>query len=231
MVATSGLRTTTDQGLTIRVVDRVTERVADGATDGVADGVEKTVKFEGEEAGAGYAAPYLDLIAAGFLICLALIMMIASFKLPVPGAIPTAPGLLPFLTAASLLLMAIMLGATAVKRKRDLAELISGAEPRDDSEHTGENSGEKIRTFLLIAVVGIYIAALQLLAFQHNLKLGDLHFSVSAFEPVTIIMLVVIIQGAWRGPIWITTLLAIFWTLILSAVFQKAFEIPLPGSF
>lgn len=181
------------------------------------------VKFEGEEAGAGYAAPYLDLIAAGFLICLALLVMIASFKLPVPGAILTAPGLLPFLTAGSLLLMAIMLAATAVKRKRDLAELVTDTESTD--------RGEQIRTFLLITVVGIYIAALQLLAFQHNLSVGDLHFSVSAFEPVTIIMLVAIIQGTWRGPIWITTLLAIFWTLILSAVFQKAFEIPLPGSF
>ena len=181
----------------------------------------ETVKFEGEEAGAGYAAPHLDLIAAVFLVALALIVMVASIKLPVPGAVLTAPGLLPFLTAASLLLMALMLGATAIKRRRDVIELV--AVPAD--------KGERVRTFLLIAVVGIYIAALQLLAFQHNLAIGDLHFSVSAFEPVTIITLVVIIQSAWRGPIWITTLLAIVWTLVLSVVFQKAFAIPLPGSF
>ena len=201
MVAARRLRASADQGLT--------ERLAE------------SVKFEGEESGAGYAAPHLDLIAAGFLVCLAVIIMVASFKLPVPGAILTAPGLLPFLTAASLLLMALMLGATALKRGRDVTELLA---PSSDST-------ERVRTFLLIAVVGIYIAALQLLAFTHNFAIGDLHFSVSAFEPVTIITLVVIIQAAWRGPVWITTLLATVWTLVLSVVFQKAFEIPLPGSF
>jgi len=180
--------------------------------------VVETVKFEGEEAGAGYAAPHLDLIAAAFLVCLAVIVMVASYQLPVPGAVRTAPGLLPFLTAASLLLMALMLGATAIKRRSDLVAQIGRASWR-------------VRTFLLIAVVGIYIAALQLLAFQHNLAIGNWHFSVSAFEPVTIITLVAIIQSTWRGPIWITTLLAIVWTLILSVVFQKAFVIPLPGSF
>jgi len=188
--------------------------------------VAESVKFEGEEAGAGYAAPHLDLIAAGFLVCLSLIVMLASFKLPVPGAILTAPGLLPFLTAASLLLMALMLGATAIKRRRDITELI--AKPDDVAQ---DEKAEQIRTFLLIAVVGIYIAALQQLAFQHNFAIGGTHFSVSASEPVTIITLVVIIQSAWRGPIWITTLLSIIWTLVLSVVFQKAFEIPLPGSF
>lgn len=186
----------------------------------------ESVKFEGEEAGAGYAAPHLDLIAAGFLVCLALIVMVASFKLPVPGAILTAPGLLPFLTAASLLLMALMLGAMAIKRRRDVIELV--ATPGDAI--LGDKH-EQVRTFLLIVVVGVYIAALQLLAFQHNLTIGDLHFSISAFEPVTIITLVVIIQSVWRGPIWITTLLSIIWTLVLSVVFQKAFVIPLPGSF
>ena len=181
----------------------------------------KSVKFEGEEDGAGYAAPLLDLIAAGLLICLSLIVMVASLRLPVPGTILTAPGLLPFLTAASLLLMALMLAATAIKRRRDVTELFTAT----------INNAERVRTFILIAAVGVYIAALHLLAFQHNFAIGEVYFSVSAFEPVTIIMLVIVIQGAWRGPIWITTFLAIIWTFLLSVVFQKAFEIPLPGSF
>lgn len=191
----------------------------------------ESVKFEGEEAGAGYAAPHLDLIAAGFLVCLALIVMVASFKLPVPGAILTAPGLLPFLTAASLLLMAIFLGATAINRRRGLKEFSTSPSDTVNVDVATTDKGEQVRTFLLISVVGVYIASLQLLAFQHNFNIGSLHFSVSAFEPVTIITLVVIIQSAWRGPLWITTLLSIIWTLLLSVVFQKAFVIPLPGSF
>jgi hypothetical protein len=183
--------------------------------------VVESVKFDGEESGAGYAAPHLDLIAAGFLICLAVIVMVASVRLPVPGAILTAPGLLPFFTAVSLLCMAILLAVTAIKRRRDVTALLPVTGKK--AEHT--------RTFLLIIVVGIYIAALQVLAFSHSLSLGSLYINVSAFEPVTIIMLAVVIQGTWRGPFWITTLLAIVWTLLLSIVFQKAFEIPLPGSF
>lgn len=181
------------------------------------------VTFEGEEAGAGYASPTLDLIAAGFLVLLTIIVMVASYALPVPGDILTAPGLLPFFTALSLLLMALVLGATALKRKR-----ISTQQSNDTA---AKENIPTARTLILAALVGLYILSLQLLAFQRDYSVAGTFFSISAFEPVTIIALAAIIHIYWRGPLWITTIVSVLWTLALSLIFQKAFNIPLPGSF
>ena len=182
----------------------------------------EAVKFEGEEAGAGYASPMLDLIAAGFVVALTVVVMVASWQLKVPGGLATAPGLLPFLTAASLCLMALALAATALQRHR--AGVVAAAdEIRDPAQDR--------RTLLLAVTVAVYIACLQFLAFQHGFNVGGVHFILSAFEPVTIVAVAVITHLSWRGPLWITVAVSTVWTLILSLVFQKLFNIPLPGGF
>jgi hypothetical protein len=180
------------------------------------------IKFDGEEAGAGFASPRLDLIAAAVLIGLTIIVMIASVQLSVPGGWTTAPGLLPFLTAASLCIMAVMLGLTAIQRRR------AGVAAESDEIR---NTDEDLRTLALALTVALYIACLQYLAFQHSMTVGGVHFVVSAFEPVTIVALSAIIHLSWRGPLWITVLISSVWSLLLSIVFQKVFTIPLPGGF
>lgn len=180
------------------------------------------VKFEGEDANAGFSSPTLDLIATAALIVLAVVMMVASLALPMPGAIHTAPGLLPFIISASLLLMALGLGASALARHRSGVRMPVFADRDVPTD---------IRSFLLAIAVAIYIAALQLLAFQNNFSFLGLNLRLSAFEPSTIIALCTIIHLSWRGPIWITAAISIAWTIILSLVFQVVFRIPLPGSF
>ena len=180
------------------------------------------ITFEGEEAGAGHAAPGLDLIAAAFLIALSILVMAASLTLPVPGALTTAPGLLPFLTAGSLLVMAILLGSSALNRRRAGVT----ADPAGS-----RNSGEDRSTLLLAVTVALYIAALQVLAFQAFFSIAGVPLVLSAFEPVTILALTTLIHLFWRGPLWITVVIAVGWTLTLSLVFQKIFQIPLPGGF
>lgn len=197
---------------------------------------EKSVVFEGEEAGAGYASPTLDLIAACFLVALSLVVMWASWALPVPGDWLTAPGLLPFITSLSLLVMAVILGATALRRSD---------QGKSDKERTGKQRNKQqiaseaasvdrsqvYRTLLLMILVGIYILALQQLAFLIDFSIGSVFFSISAFEPITVTVLAAIIHIYWRGSLWITSVISLLWTLLLSLVFQKAFNIPLPGSF
>ena len=180
------------------------------------------IKFEGEEAGAGHAAPGLDLIAAGFLIGLSIIVMIASLTLPVPGGLRTAPGMLPFLTAASLGAMAILLGLSALNRRREGA-VMDPADARDGTEDR--------RVALLALTIALYIAALQVLAFQMFFSIAGVPFVLSAFEPVTMLALATIIHVSWHGSLWITVLVSVGWTLALSLVFQKLFLIPLPGGF
>ncbi len=180
------------------------------------------VKFEGEEAGAGFASPALDMIAAVALIALAVAMMVASVALPMPGAIHTAPGLLPFIVSASLLLMALGLGASALARRRSGIRLPVFAD---------RDSSTDFRSLLLAVAVALYIAALQVLAFQQNISVFGTNLRLSAYEPATIVTLCTIIHVSWRGPIWITVAISIAWTLVLSLVFQVVFRIPLPGSF
>lgn len=180
------------------------------------------VKFEGEEAGAGFASPTLDLIAAAVVIVIAIAMMAASWALPMPGEIHTAPGLLPFIVAASLLLMALGLGASALARHRSGIRLPAFAE---------RDAATDLRSLLLACAVAAYIAALQVLAFQHNLMILGTNLRLTAFEPATIVTLCAIIHLSWRGPLWITAAISISWTIILSLVFQLVFRIPLPGSF
>ena len=180
------------------------------------------VVFEGEDGNAGYASPALDLIATAVLIAISVLVLVASYRLPVPGDLTTAPGLLPFLTAGSLGAMAVLLGLSAMARRKGGVPLWS------DDERDGV---EDRRTMALAVAVGIYIAALQVLAFQYYFKIGDVPMVLSAFEPVTTISLAATIHVFWRGPLWITVLISAGWTLALSLVFQKLFNIPLPGGF
>lgn len=180
------------------------------------------VKFEGEDANAGFASPMLDLIAAAALIVLSIVMMVASLALKMPGAVHTAPGLLPFIVSASLLLMALGLGASALARSRAGVNMPAFA---------GRDLTTDIRSLLLAVAVAIYIAALQVLAFQQHFSVFGTNLSLSAFEPATIVTLCTIIHLSWRGPIWITALVSVTWTVVLSLVFQMVFRIPLPGSF
>lgn len=180
------------------------------------------IKFEGEDANAGFAPPVLDLIAAAVLIAVSVVVMVASLRLPVPGTVLTAPGLLPFVAAAALAAMAVLLGVSALKRHR--AGMGFAEEDRRDR-------AEDIRTLALAGAVAVYILGLQLLAFQVYFSVAGVPFVLSAFEPVTLLALAAIIHTAWRGPLWITTLIAVGWTLALSLTFQKLFNIPLPGGF
>ncbi|AKS45367.1 Tripartite tricarboxylate transporter TctB family protein [Octadecabacter temperatus] len=180
------------------------------------------VVFEGEDGNAGYASPALDLIATAFLLGLSVLVLVASWRLPVPGTWTTAPGLLPFLTAGSLAIMAVLLGISAIVRRRDGTPLW---------DETSRDRSEDARAIVLVVAVAVYVGALQGLAFQYYFDIGSIPMVLSAFEPVTIIALSAIIHIFWRGPLWITSLVSIGWTLTLSLVFQKVFSIPLPGGF
>jgi len=188
----------------------------------MSNSTKSSVPFEGEEAGSGFASPLLDLIATGILIAISIAVMVASVRLPVPGDIQTAPGLLPFIVSATLLLMALGLGGSAVARWRSGRQL-SGPAERD--------YGTDQRSVLLAGAIALYIATLQVLAFQQSFSVLGVHLRLSAFEPATIVALTTIMFMSWRGPIWIMTVASISWTLVLSLVFQLVFRIPLPGSF
>jgi hypothetical protein len=174
-----------------------------------------------EDPNAGVATPVMDLLATGVLAAIALWFMIESLRLPAPGGVPTAPGLLPFLTAASLMLMALALGAGALARRRRNG---GGPAVRDGIDLPPDFR----RTMALGAILTVYVLALDLAAIELAFEVASLRFVVGAFETVSVIVLAAILRIYWQAPLWTCVAVALGWIAFLSVVFRIVFHVPLP---
>jgi hypothetical protein len=174
-----------------------------------------------EDPNAGHATPLMDLIAAGVLAAIALWFMVEAVRLPMPGGITTAPGLLPFLTAATLAIMALLLGADALARRRNgLAGL-----PVPD----GLDLPPDFRRSMALGVILIvYVAALQFASIDVAFTLFGVRFIIGAFEVVTVIVLTAILRIYWRAALWICLAVSLGWIAFLSIVFRLVFHQALP---
>ena len=175
--------------------------------------------FSGEDENAGFASPAQDLIAAAVLALLSLWIMIESVRLDIPGALTTAPGLLPFLTAASLCAMAAHLASLAIRRHRNSIATVPVEEKPDH-----------LRTVMLVGLIGVYLICLQLINFDYTFQLGAMRLGYGAFEVLTIIALTTILSVFWRQALWACLAVSIVWVTLLAGVFRYVFTIPLPGS-
>ena len=176
--------------------------------------------FRGEDESAGASHPALDLAAGLFLTALGIWFAAMSLALPVPGRVSTAPGLLPFLTSASLAMMAIVLAVGAFKRRGtemplSVSALLSTVEAQ--------------RRVLLIVCVVIYIAALDALSFETYLHIAGYSVPVGSFEPVTVVALTAMLRLFWTPRIAHCLAVALIWTLCLGFAFRGLFNIPMPG--
>lgn len=174
--------------------------------------------YVSEDESAGYASPTLDIIAAVVLSALSIWIMVESTALKTPAAIITAPGLLPFVTAGMLLVMAIVLGVSAVRRHRTAPVSIAQDIPEDLP-----------RVGLLIAVLVAYISALEFISFSRDVELGFASLQLTAFEPVSTVILTTILRIFWTPRLWACLLVALVWITVLSVAFQSFMNIPMPG--
>jgi hypothetical protein len=186
------------------------------ASDEVADDEKRVLS---EDANAGLATPIMDLWAAVVIAAIAVFLVIESLRLPVPGGIVfTAPGLLPFLTAASLLVMALLLGVSAITRRRITPRALDRFEIPPDA----------MRSLTLGGIVTLYVLALQVVPFEMSFNIGALHFYVGAFEPVSIVFVTGLLRIYWRAPLWACLAVTVVWIAFLSIVFRMLFQTPLP---
>jgi hypothetical protein len=160
----------------------------------------------------------MDLIAAGALAAVSIWMLVESLRLPIPGGLATAPGLLPFLTAASLLAMAGVLGANALVRRRTLA-------PGADRIELPDGFG---KTMTLGAILLVYVLGLQFLPLERSLTVGPVRLVIGAFEAVTTVVLTAVLRIYWRQALWLCLALSLAWISLLSVVFRVVFRIQLP---
>jgi hypothetical protein len=172
-----------------------------------------------ENANDGMATPIMDLIAAGIIAAIAIFIAIDSLFLPVPGGqVFTAPGLLPFLTSASLLIMTATLASSALTRRRTLPRALDRFEVPPDI----------MRSLALGVIVIVYVAALQFVPFETSFNIGSLHFVIGAFETVSVVAITGLLKLYWRAPLWACLAVAVSWIAFLSIVFRMLFQTPLP---
>ena len=174
-----------------------------------------------EDPNAGHATPFMDLLAAGILAAIALWFLIESLRLPVPGGIVTAPGLLPFLTAATLVVMALLLGADALARRR---KGIAGLPVPDGLDLPPDFR----RSMALGVILIVYVAALEFASIEVAFELFGLRFIIGAFETVTVIVLAAILRIYWQAPLWTCVAVSVGWIAFLSIVFRMVFHQQLP---
>ena len=176
-------------------------------------------KFAGEDENAGYASPQQDLIAAGVLVLLCVWVMAESLGMHNPGTLATAPGLLPFLTAGSLSLMALGLGYLAISRLRR-GELA-----------TAPIETNHLRTIGLIIFVGLYLTALNLIKFDYQTPVAGFRVGYGSFEVLTALMLTGLLLVFWQPRLGRCLLVGVVWATLLAGAFRYVFVIPLPGAF
>lgn len=171
-----------------------------------------------EDPNAGMANPIMDLAAAAVVAAIAVFVVIESLRLPVPGGIFTAPGLLPFLTSASLLVMALLLGYSAIVRRRTTPRALDRIEIPEDFK----------RTLVLGGIVILYVLGLQVVPVDVSFNVGSLHFVIGAFEVVSLVVITGLLKLYWRAPLWACLAVTVGWIAFLSIVFRMLFQTPLP---
>ena len=171
-----------------------------------------------EDPNAGLATPIMDLLAAGAIAVVAVWIAVESLRLPVSGDLITAPGLLPFLTAGSLLVMCGLLAATALRRRKTI---VPGADRI-------ELPADFRRSMILGGILIVYIGGLQYLPIETAIVLGSVRLVIGSFEVVSIIILTLIMRIYWGQALWLCLTIAVGWIVFLSLVFRLVFKMQLP---
>jgi hypothetical protein len=178
----------------------------------------------GEESSDAPTSALRNLLAALVVAAIAVLAIVLAVKLPNPGELASHPGLLPLLTGVSLLGMAVLLGAQAV-RAGALRELRNGS--GWDQEADGAEPG---RILLLIGIIFIYVLLVDFFGFDFRYPTPLFTLRFSSFEAWSIPMLALILWIFWRATLLRCLLVAAPVTIVLASIFRSGFNILLPGS-
>ena len=180
--------------------------------------------FTGEEGGEERSTPAKNLAASCVVAIFGVIAMILSAQMPNPDTWPTAPGLLPFLVGAGLLLMAIGLAMKSIR-----TGALRGASYRPDPGHWFADTQNR-RMVLLVALVLVYILIIDAVWFEFDIPLGFAALPFSSFEMLSAIFLFVVLKLFWKGSALRCAIVAILYALILANIFRFGFGTLLPGA-
>lgn len=181
--------------------------------------------FVGEEEVAEPVTAKQNLAAAVVIGAVAILALVLAVRLEVPGELYTAPGLLPFIVSLSLFFMALGLGAMAV-RDGGAKDFFDGFE----GPGAYFQDVERLRTFLLLGIIVVYIVLVDLVAFEWRLPIGGFEWRFGGYELFSIAALTLILRIFWKRPLAPHCLgVSAGMVLALASVFRYGFRILLPG--
>ena len=134
--------------------------------------------------------------------------------------------MLPFITAASLLLMAVVLGRRSLKN--NALDELAGTKFLGLNEYFKNEDNR--RTLLLFAIVFAYILLVTAQGFDHRIDAGVITLHYISYELISTAVLSLILKIFWKKPLWQCFLVSFFWNIALATVFRYGFGILLPGT-
>ena len=177
----------------------------------------------GEESSEEVTSAARNLLAALVIGAIAVLAILLAVQLPNPGELASHPGMLPLLTGVSLLGMAGLLAAQAV-RAGALSDLRgSGGLKRYADTERG-------RTLLLIGIIFVYVLLVDFFGFDFRYPTPLFTVRFSSFETWSIPMLALILRIFWRATLLRCLLVSAPVTIVLASIFRSGFNILLPGS-
>ena len=181
--------------------------------------------FVGEEDVGARSTPGKDIAAAIAIGVFAMAAMYFALTMQVSDNVLTAAGLLPFLTALTLLAMAIGLAVKAFRAGGSLADLRG----LYATARHAVGQQETRRALVLIATVVLYVVAVDQLAFELTIPTPAFVVAFSSYELISGIALTFLLKLFWGAAILRCLLVAFVWILILANIFRFGFNILLPG--
>lgn len=185
---------------------------------------DEPAKFTGEEGGEERSTPTKNLAASAVIALFGIVVMFLSTQMLVPDTLATAPGLLPFLTGASLVLMALGLATKSIR-----AGALRGNRDNPARENWFANF-ENRRTLLLMTIIFAYVVAVDSVWFEFDIPLGIFVLPYSSFEALSALALLVILKIFWKASVLRCALVAMLFSMAVANIFRFGFGILLPGS-
>ena len=180
--------------------------------------------FVGEEEVTEPVTARQNLIAAFVIGAIAILAMVLALRLQVPDDFYSAPGLLPFIVGFSLFLMAVGLGAQAIRDggARNLFDGIVGPSAWFADQ-------ERRRTLMLLGIIIVYVVLVDLLPFEWRQPVGGFELRFSGYELFSIAALTLILRIFWGRPAPHCLGVSFGMVMALASVFRYGFRILLPG--
>ena len=168
-----------------------------------------------------------DFSSAVVIGALAMVFMVLSLRLEVPGSIYTAPGMLPFIVSLTLFFMAVGLGISALRQGSigdNLGELA-----RHLKNYAVDQEGR--RTVMLIGMVFLYVLLVAVLSFNFRIPVFFFDFEITSYEVVSILVVGMILRIFWKKSLVRCGFVSLIMIEALVSVFRYGFGMIMPEAF